>query len=131
MSLEYLPPAGLGLAAADLPRGRGWRAPEPPRWPFGGGLVDYMRPVRSLVQGLVWLRGRRAHAASAGAWRASSRAGRICSIMPTWCGMLGCSPATLSAGRWKQDDAPASGALWSAHMPHACACAAHTPRGRW
>ncbi len=103
MSLEYLPPGQLGLAEADLPRGRGWRAPEPPRWPFGGGLVDYMRPVRSLVNELVWLRSRHADAASAGAWRASLWAGRgwmrsVGDVLMVWCAGLPRSAVSWSAG---------------------------------
>ena len=51
MALEYLPPGRLGLGAGELPGGRGWAPPAPLRWPFGGGLTDYMRPVRaSLAQ---------------------------------------------------------------------------------
>ena len=47
LALEYLPPRRLGLDADALPRGRGWAPPAPLRWPFGGGLTDYMRPVRN------------------------------------------------------------------------------------
>ena len=45
VALEYIPPEQLGLAAADLPRGRGWSPPAPLKWPFSGGLTDYMLPV--------------------------------------------------------------------------------------
>ncbi|KAK9819482.1 hypothetical protein WJX81_005355 [Elliptochloris bilobata] len=45
VALEYTPPERLGLTARDLPRGRGWAPPAPLRWPFGGGLTDYMRPI--------------------------------------------------------------------------------------
>ena len=47
MALEYLPPGRLGLGVRELPAGRGWTPPAPLRWPFGGGLTDYMRPVRA------------------------------------------------------------------------------------
>ena len=47
MALEYLPLGDLGLGAGALPHGRGWAPPAPLRWPFGGGLTDYMRPVRA------------------------------------------------------------------------------------
>ena len=47
MALEYLPPRRLGLGADELMHGRGWGPPAPLRWPFGGGLTDYMRPVRT------------------------------------------------------------------------------------
>ena len=46
MSLEYLPSSSLGLEPGHLPQGTRWPQPaQQQRWPFGGGLVDYIRPV--------------------------------------------------------------------------------------
>jgi len=44
VSLEYLEPQELPLRKDDLPRSA-WPAPGPQRYPFNGGLVDYLRPV--------------------------------------------------------------------------------------
>jgi hypothetical protein len=42
MQLEYAGPAQLSLSAEDLPDGA-WPRPRAPRWPFSGGLSDYLR----------------------------------------------------------------------------------------
>lgn len=44
IALEYLPVSKLELWGDQLPVSS-WRTPEDPRFPFGGGLVDYLRLV--------------------------------------------------------------------------------------
>ena len=44
ISLEYLPVEKLKLPGDHLPVSS-WRPPKDPRFPFGGGLVDYLRLV--------------------------------------------------------------------------------------
>ena len=43
MQLDYLPITKLGLKQEHLPEGL--PTPKDARWPFSGGLCDYMRPV--------------------------------------------------------------------------------------
>ena len=43
MQLSYLPLSYLQIEPADIPPGL--PKPREPRWPFSGGLVDYMRAV--------------------------------------------------------------------------------------
>lgn len=45
MQLTYLPVEKLGLPAELLPADSGLPPPAGPRWPFSGGLRDYMRPI--------------------------------------------------------------------------------------
>ena len=46
VSLEYLPASTLALEHKHLPDAPRWPEPaEHQRWPFDGGLVDYLRPV--------------------------------------------------------------------------------------
>ena len=44
MSLTYKEPEDLPLKLQDLPDDS-WPRPGPHRFPFNGGLVDYMRPL--------------------------------------------------------------------------------------
>ncbi|KAK9909479.1 hypothetical protein WJX75_002916 [Coccomyxa subellipsoidea] len=45
LQLEYLNEEQLGLQPADVPSSGRWPHIRPPRWPFNGGLVDYLRAV--------------------------------------------------------------------------------------
>jgi hypothetical protein len=44
LQLEYLPPDALGLLATDIPISS-WPHPTQQRFPFHGGLSDYLRPI--------------------------------------------------------------------------------------
>jgi len=44
VSLDYLEPENMPLTREDIPRSA-WPTPGKHRFPFDGGLVDYMRPV--------------------------------------------------------------------------------------
>ncbi len=58
MTLDYGSPEELQLSPGLMPSIRQWPSPQVPRWPFSGGLIDYMRPVGPGVYvGCGWKRG--------------------------------------------------------------------------